>query len=52
VICFLESGYEKASILAFDYENPPKVPTPSWLYHYEKMAFNKAYWYLVPTGVV
>jgi sulfide:quinone oxidoreductase len=52
VICFLESGYEKASILAFDYENPPKVPVPSWLYHYEKMAFNKAYWYLVPTGVV
>ncbi len=52
VICFLESGYEKASILAFDYEHPPKVPTPSWLYHYEKMAFNKAYWYLVPTGVV
>jgi sulfide:quinone oxidoreductase len=52
VICFLESGYEKASILAFDYQNPPKVPAPSWLYHYEKMAFNKAYWYLVPTGVV
>ena len=52
VICFLESGYEKASILAFDYDHPPKVPTPSWLYHYEKMAFNKAYWYLVPTGVV
>jgi sulfide:quinone oxidoreductase len=52
VICFLESGYEKASILAFDYDNPPKVPVPSWLYHFEKMAFNKAYWYLVPTGVV
>ena len=52
VICFLESGYEKASILAFDYDNPPKVPTPSWLYHFEKMAFNKGYWYLVPTGVV
>jgi sulfide:quinone oxidoreductase len=52
VICFLESGYDKASILAFDYEHPPKVPAPSWLYHVEKMAFNKAYWYLVPTGLV
>ena len=52
VVCFLESGFEKASILAFDYDHPPKVPAPSWLYHYEKMAFNKAYWYLVPTGVV
>jgi sulfide:quinone oxidoreductase len=52
VICFLETGFEKASILAFNYEHPPKVPAPSWLYHYEKMAFNKAYWHLVPTGVI
>lgn len=52
VICFLESGFERASILAFDYDNPPNPPSPSWLYHYGKMAFNKAYWYLVPTGVM
>lgn len=52
VTCFLEAGYEKASILAFDYDHPPNPPAPSWLYHYEKMAFNKAYWYLVPTGVI
>ncbi len=52
VTCFLEVGYEKASILAFDYEHPPTPPNPSWFYHYEKMAFNKAYWYLVPTGVI
>jgi sulfide:quinone oxidoreductase len=52
VTCFLETGHEKATILAFDYDNPPKPPAPNWLYHYEKMAFNKAYWYLVPTGVV
>ncbi|PZA06109.1 MULTISPECIES: NAD(P)/FAD-dependent oxidoreductase [unclassified Meiothermus] len=52
VTCFLETGYGKASILAFDYDHPPKPPAPSWLYHYEKMAFNKAYWYLVPTGVI
>lgn len=52
VTCFLESGYDKASILAFDYDTPPNPPAPSWLYHYEKMAFNKAYWYLVPTGVI
>lgn len=52
VTCFLETGYEKATILAFDYDHPPKPPAPSWLYHYEKMAFNKAYWYLVPTGVI
>jgi len=52
VMCFLESGYSKASVLNFDYDNPPKPPAPSTFIHYEKMAFNKAYWYLVPTGVL
>lgn len=52
VMCFLETGNNKASILNFDYDNPPKPPTPNTFIHYEKMAFNKAYWYLVPTGVL
>jgi sulfide:quinone oxidoreductase len=52
VNCFLEVGHERATFLAFDYQHPPKPPAPSWIYHYEKLAFNKAYWYLVPTGVV
>ncbi len=52
VMCFLETGYGKASMLNFDYTHPPKVAAPSHLVHYEKMVFNKAYWYLVPTGVL
>lgn len=52
VMCFLETGHNKASILNFDYDNPPKPPAPNTFIHYEKMAFNKAYWYLVPTGVL
>lgn len=52
VMCFLESGYDKASMLDFDYEHPPKVNEPSPIVHWQKMAFNKAYWYLVPTGVL
>ncbi len=52
VMCFLETGYGKASMLNFDYEHPPKVAEPSHTVHYEKMVFNKAYWYLVPTGVL
>lgn len=52
VMCFLETGYSKASMLNFDYEHPPKVAEPSHTVHYEKMVFNKAYWYLVPTGVL
>lgn len=52
VMCFLETGHNQASILDFDYNHPPKVAEPSQIVHYQKMAFNKAYWYLVPTGVI
>ncbi|MBN9391467.1 MAG: NAD(P)/FAD-dependent oxidoreductase [Chloroflexi bacterium] len=52
VMCFLETGYNKASMLNFDYTHPPKLHEPSRHVHYEKMVFNKAYWYLVPTGVL
>ena len=51
VICFLETGYGKASLLDFDYQHPPKVAAPTVVVHYMKMAFNRTYWYLVPTGV-
>jgi sulfide:quinone oxidoreductase len=51
VMCFLEAGYDKASMLDFDYERPPQVREPTTIVHWEKMVFNKAYWYLVPTGV-
>lgn len=50
VMCFLEAGYDKASLLDFDYERPPQVREPNTIVHWQKMAFNKAYWYLVPTG--
>jgi sulfide:quinone oxidoreductase len=52
VVCFLETGYGKASMLDFDYQHPPKVADPTAVVHYLKMAFNRTYWYLVPTGVL
>ncbi|MEO8286059.1 MAG: FAD/NAD(P)-binding oxidoreductase [Chloroflexota bacterium] len=52
VMCFLEAGYDKASLLDFDYSRPPQVREPNTIVHWQKMAFNKAYWYLVPTGVI
>jgi sulfide:quinone oxidoreductase len=52
VMCFLESGYDKASMLDFNYSHPPDVREPTAVVHWQKMAFNKAYWYLVPTGVI
>ncbi len=52
VMCFLEAGHGRASLLDFDYSRPPQVADPTAIVHFQKLAFNKAYWYLVPTGVV
>jgi sulfide:quinone oxidoreductase len=52
VLCFLETGHGAATQLAFDYHHPPHPPRPSPIYHYEKAAFNRAYWHLVPRGLV
>jgi sulfide:quinone oxidoreductase len=52
VMCFLEAGYGKASMLDFDYNRAPKVAEPNAIVHWQKMIFNKTYWYLVPTGVL
>jgi len=52
VMCFLEVGHNKATILDFDYSGPPHPKTPNALMHYLKMAFNKAYFHIVPSGWV
>ncbi len=52
VMCFLETGYNKATQLVFNYEHPPEPPRPSLYYHMEKQLFNRAYWHIVPQGLV
>jgi len=52
VMCFLETGNEQATTMNFDYDHPPEPPRPSRIYHYEKMLFNRTYWYIVPRGIV
>ncbi|MCZ7572323.1 MAG: NAD(P)/FAD-dependent oxidoreductase [Ardenticatenaceae bacterium] len=52
VLCFIETGYNQATQLVFDYNHPPYPPRPSPFYHYEKTVFNQVYWYLVPRGIV
>jgi len=52
VMCFLETGYNKATQLVFNYEHPPHPPRPSRYYHMEKQLFNRAYWHIVPQGLV
>ncbi|HVB22780.1 MAG TPA: FAD/NAD(P)-binding oxidoreductase [Ktedonobacteraceae bacterium] len=52
VMCFLETGHNKATQLVFNYEHPPRPPRPSLYYHMEKQLFNRAYWHIVPQGLV
>ncbi len=52
VMCFLETGQNKATQLVFNYEHPPRPPRPSLYYHMEKQLFNQAYWHIVPQGLV
>jgi sulfide:quinone oxidoreductase len=52
VMCFLETGHNHATQLVFDYEHPPRPPRPSLYYHLEKQIFNRAYWHIVPQGLV
>jgi len=50
VMCFLETGNRKATVLRFDYERPPAPPQPNLLWHSAKWMFNRLYWSTVPQG--
>jgi sulfide:quinone oxidoreductase len=52
VMCFLETGQSRATQLVFNYEHPPRPPKPARYYHLEKQLLNRAYWHLVPQGLV
>jgi sulfide:quinone oxidoreductase len=50
VMCFLETGGGRATVLRFDYEHPPAPPQPSRVWHWAKWMFNRLYWETVPQG--
>ncbi len=50
VMCFLETGGRRATVLRFDYEHPPTPPKPSRRWHAAKWIFNRIYWNTVPKG--
>jgi sulfide:quinone oxidoreductase len=50
VMCFLETGNRKATVLRFDYEHPPAPPQPNNVWHMAKWMFNRLYWETIPQG--
>lgn len=52
VVCFLETGESRATLLNFDYNHPPRPAVPNVGAFAMKRLFNRAYWPLVPTGRV
>jgi len=52
VMCFLETGERRATLLRFDYDHPPRPAVPNYGAFALKRLFNRAYWALVPTGRV
>lgn len=50
VMCFLETGNRKCTVLRFDYEHPPAPPQPNNVWHMAKWMFNRLYWQTIPQG--
>ncbi|PLR82220.1 pyridine nucleotide-disulfide oxidoreductase [Bacillus canaveralius] len=44
VACFLENSLENASMITFDYNNPPEPAATSDLFHWFKAVYNELYW--------
>lgn len=49
--CFIETGFEEATYIWFDYYTPPMPVKPNKFVHWMKMAYNKAYW-LTARGIL
>jgi sulfide:quinone oxidoreductase len=43
-ICFIETGMDEATFIAFDYDTEPQIREPSQLLHWGKLGYNELYW--------
>jgi sulfide:quinone oxidoreductase len=43
-LCFIETGMDSATYVAFDYEDDPEPGTPTRALHWSKLAYNESYW--------
>ncbi len=51
VMCFVEAGEGKATILRFNYDRPPQPPKPSRVYRTLKALMNRFYPVAIPRGI-
>jgi sulfide:quinone oxidoreductase len=50
-MCFIETSFDEATYIWFDYETPPKPVMPSRFIHWTKIAYNRLYW-LTARGIL
>ncbi len=44
VVCFVETGFEEATYVWFNYNTPPNPAPPSRMLHWMKLGYNRLYW--------
>lgn len=44
VVCFVETGFDEATYVWFNYQVPPKPTPPSKMLHWMKLGYNRLYW--------
>lgn len=52
VLCLIETGAGRATMMGFDYDRPAQPAPPSRLYHWAKAIINRTYWLTIPSGYV
>jgi len=44
VVCFVETGFNEATYVWFNYNTPPNPTPPSRMLHWMKLGYNRLYW--------
>jgi len=44
VVCFVETGFDEATYVWFNYNTPPNPTPPSRMLHWMKLGYNRLYW--------
>ncbi|MEM2325277.1 MAG: FAD/NAD(P)-binding oxidoreductase [Archaeoglobaceae archaeon] len=50
-MCFIETGFDEATYLTFDYETPPRFVKPNRFTHWMKISYNRMFW-LTARGIL